>query len=762
MKIMWRLALAICAPLTIVHPAFASCSSGAFSGAEDNVMRAYVAYYGRPADSSGLAYWANRMVLEGGSLDSIIADFGVSKEFTDRYGSLTRTDLVKGIYRQLFGRDPETAGLNYYVGELTAGRRTLQTIALDVLFGAQNEDATIVANRLAAAKNFTSGSVRPGINPGDFDGDAMAAVLASVSDGTLSRDTACGYFDAMLDALGGAFVQTYAVTKTADSGDGACNGDCSLREAVAAANAAGGRTRINLPAGIHALNLGQLFVTGDVHIHGVGAGASIIDGNLTSRLFGLESPTARLVLSRLTLRNGNGDFGGALLNKGTAILDRVTLTGNRARNGGGILNTGSLTGLSLTVSGNQAASLNASTGFGGGLNNESGSYGLFASDVSGNSAPYNGGGIYAAGSGTIVNTLFAGNQSGATGGAIDTIGPLRLVGSIFAGNTGNDGGGLANRTASAVVAVSTSTFEDNVASGQDLGGGGAAFNYHGTLSFTDTTFSRNTAFGEGGGAIETNGALGLTNTLFDGNKAVMHNGALPGNTAPGFGGALLIIAGSTVHVDNGQFRNNIAGNSGGAIYNDRDSQLVITSSQFAANQAQGLFAGGGGYGGAIASEGNVTLSNSTLASNASKEGGGALSTNVGNATISNSTLSNNSSKNGAGAVAYSGTLAVTDTVLGSNTATQWGGGLLNDTAQTTLTRVTLTGNHAFYGGAFSNNNVAGRVSLDGSTINGNTASDGSAFVNFGTVNLRNSTVSGTCNNHATVNNQGGNTIGCSL
>ena len=157
------------------------------------------------------------------------------------------------------------------------------------------------------------------------------------------------------------------------------------------------------------------------HIHGVGAGASIIDRHLTSRLFGLESPTARLVLSRLTLRNGNGDFGGALLNKGTAILDRVTLTGNRARNGGGILNAGSLTGLNLTVSGNQATSLNASTGFGGGLNNESGSYGLFASDVSGNSAPYNGGGIYAAGTGTIVNTLFAGNQSGATGGAIDTI-----------------------------------------------------------------------------------------------------------------------------------------------------------------------------------------------------------------------------------------------------------------------------------------------------------------------------------------------------
>lgn len=724
-------------------------------------MRAYMAYYGRPADSGGLDYWSNRMASEGGSLGSIITAFGVSKEFTDRYGSLSNTDLVKGVYRQLFGRDPEPGGLNYYVGELTAGHRTLQTIALDVLFGAQNEDAAIIANRLGAAKHFTSGSEAPGIDPADFDGDAMAAVLASVFDDMPSQNAACGYFDSMLDALGGVYGQTSTVTKTADSNDGACNGDCSLREAIAAANTSGGRSRIDLPAGVYTLNLGQLLVTGNVHIHGAGAGVSIIDGNQASRLLILDSPSARLVLSRLTLRNGHADFGGALVNRGTAILDRVTLGNNRAWNGGGIINTGSLVGLNLTMSSNQAVSTNGNTGFGGGIwNDEGGGYGLFAGNLSGNVATYNGGAIYGTGKSTVVNSSFSGNQSGGPGGAIDILGELVLVGSAFSGNTGNDGGGLSSRSAGATVTVTTSKFEDNVANGEDMGGGGAIFNYQGTVTLEDTTFSRNKAFGEGGGAIENNGMLNLKNTVFDANSADMHDGSLPGDTAPGFGGALLIIAGSETHIENVQFKNNVAGNSGGAIYNDRDSQLTISSSLFQANQGQGLFAGGGGYGGAIANEGNVTLSDSTVISNTSKEGGGGIHTNIGAATISRCSLSNNNSSNGGGAVAYSGTLTLTDTVLDSNTATTWGGGFLNDSAHTTLTRVEITNNHAHYGGGFSNNNAAGRVSLFESTIRDNVASDGGAFVNFGTLDLTSSTVCGSYNNHALVNDLGGNTTSC--
>ena len=43
---------------------------GTASGyARTYVQKAYVSYYGRPADPAGLAYWAARMDAEGGSLN---------------------------------------------------------------------------------------------------------------------------------------------------------------------------------------------------------------------------------------------------------------------------------------------------------------------------------------------------------------------------------------------------------------------------------------------------------------------------------------------------------------------------------------------------------------------------------------------------------------------------------------------------------------------------------------------------------------------
>jgi CSLREA domain-containing protein len=705
-------------------------------------MRAYIAYYGRPADSGGLTYWADRLTKAGGSVSEIMADFGISKEFTDRYGSLTASALVTSVYRQLFGRNPEQAGLDYWVGELTSGRKTLQTITLEVLFGATGSDASIVSNRLTVAKSFTSGSTLQSGYLAEADGNAMAAILGSVQDDAISANAACIAFDAMLDAQSGSLAGTFAVTTYADRNNGFCGSDCSLREAVAAANSAGARAGITVPAGTYVVSLGPMTVTGDVHIHGTAMDSVVLDGNANSRLFTLEQASARLVLSQLTLRNGKSDYGGAILSKGSVTLDRVTVSSSSARNGGAVLNTGTLTGLGLTLTANKALSIDSSTGFGGGLYNESGTYGLFASQLKGNSATFNGGGVYSAGSGSIINSTFSSNQSGATGGGIDSMGAISIIGTRFTANIGNDGGALSIRELTARVNVTTSIFEDNIANGVDLGGGGGAFNYHGFLSVKDSVFNRNTAYGEGGGAIETNGSLSLTNTALDGNVAKLHSNPLP-DSAPGFGGAVLIIAGSNVTMDAAQFTNNIAGNSGGGIYNDQNTQLTISNSQFTSNTAQGLFAGGGGYGGGIISEGNVSLSGSTFTANTAKVGGGALSTKFGVATISKSTLSGNSSANGGGIVAYSGSLSATDTVISGNSATLNGGGLLNSTAQATLTRATVSSNSAGGGGGASFND-SGTLTIRDSTVNLNKSHGigGGAIETTGTLSMSNCVLDG--------------------
>jgi hypothetical protein len=123
----------------------------------DYVQKVYVAYYGRPADPGGQAYWAGRMDAEGQSPSAIITAFGDSDEFNRRYGGLSSPDLVTRIYQQTLGRSPDPAGLDYYVGELQAGRRTLQSITLDVLNGATTApDSTVVTNKLDVAAYFTA------------------------------------------------------------------------------------------------------------------------------------------------------------------------------------------------------------------------------------------------------------------------------------------------------------------------------------------------------------------------------------------------------------------------------------------------------------------------------------------------------------------------------------------------------------------------------------------------------------------------------
>ena len=72
---------------------------------------------------------------------------------------------------------------------------------------------------------------------------------------------------ASIDTAHGA---TFAVTKTADTNDGTCDSDCSLREAIVAANAAADADTINVPAGAYTLTIAGMLedagATGDLDI----------------------------------------------------------------------------------------------------------------------------------------------------------------------------------------------------------------------------------------------------------------------------------------------------------------------------------------------------------------------------------------------------------------------------------------------------------------------------------------------------------------
>lgn len=119
------------------------------------LQKAYIAYFGRPADTGGLKYWVDG-IHKTGTVDGMVDLFGNSDEYHNLYAHSSSTAVVNSLYQHLFNRDAEVAGLNFWVKNLDAGNVTLAKIAYELVGGAQNSDLTILNEKIAAASMFTA------------------------------------------------------------------------------------------------------------------------------------------------------------------------------------------------------------------------------------------------------------------------------------------------------------------------------------------------------------------------------------------------------------------------------------------------------------------------------------------------------------------------------------------------------------------------------------------------------------------------------
>jgi CSLREA domain-containing protein len=250
-----------------------------------------------------------------------------------------------------------------------------------------------------------------------------------------------------------AATSTFTVNTTDDRvdvapGNGACataNGTCSLRAAIAEANAAAGGADITVPAGTYVLSLstgadaGDLDITKSVTIVGAarqpGAGATTIDGNGTDRILDVAGGT--VTLRGVELRNGHpatGDGGAARVAAGASLVLRDSaIHGNTAERGGGIASDGTLDVATSALYGNQ------STQRGGGIYT-TGSLTVVNTTLSGNSAS-GGGGVSSQGTTTITYATITANQAGGDsgGGVQKSGGTTTITASIVYGNVGKSG-----------------------------------------------------------------------------------------------------------------------------------------------------------------------------------------------------------------------------------------------------------------------------------------------------------------------------------
>ena len=81
------------------------------------LVRLYLAYFNRPPDPSGFAYW-QRQLDAGKGLINAAKKFAESSEFKTKYGTLSNADFIELVYQNVLGRASDSAGKQFWLTRL--------------------------------------------------------------------------------------------------------------------------------------------------------------------------------------------------------------------------------------------------------------------------------------------------------------------------------------------------------------------------------------------------------------------------------------------------------------------------------------------------------------------------------------------------------------------------------------------------------------------------------------------------------------------
>ena len=158
----------------------------AVAASEKQVQELFIAYFGRPADAGGLAYYANALDSGTHMVDDIASGFAGSDEAalvvaleTERY--------VESVYRQAFGREynPQIDS-TFWIDSIDSGEYTKEIAMLSILNGASGSDATAVENKGKVAATYSAAQKS---NKKDYSGSAVDMAKAVLSAVTADTET---------------------------------------------------------------------------------------------------------------------------------------------------------------------------------------------------------------------------------------------------------------------------------------------------------------------------------------------------------------------------------------------------------------------------------------------------------------------------------------------------------------------------------------------------------------------------------------------
>lgn len=86
----------------------------------DSIMRLYSAYFLRVPDEGGFSFWMTEYSTGGWSLPAMSTFFSQSPEFQEMYGNVSDAEFINLIYNNIFGRQADEGGRDYWLGRMQA------------------------------------------------------------------------------------------------------------------------------------------------------------------------------------------------------------------------------------------------------------------------------------------------------------------------------------------------------------------------------------------------------------------------------------------------------------------------------------------------------------------------------------------------------------------------------------------------------------------------------------------------------------------
>lgn len=351
----------------------------------NDVQKLYLAYFGRPADPSGLTFWTSG----NATLQQVSNAFSTSTEYLSTFAGLNNDAIVNAIYQNSFGHAPDIGGLRFWSDAISKGTLSVGDAARQIVNNTGVSDTAIVTAKVTAAAAFTT---QVGSTVADTLGyvgtTAVAAAKAWLLTVVDTTTATAAIVPATLAAsvasvaVGSSAGQTFTLTTGIDTVTGTSGND-TITNGTISTGALSALDNIDGGAGTDTLKIadtGNIAVPATATVKNVETvnltSAGTVSGNVSgwtglttltvSEIGGTNTGITAATTTAVTLTDSGQAAGAIAINGGSSVT--VTSTSTGATGSGGTITVGAATAATGAVSVTRSESATGASHTAGAIN----------------------------------------------------------------------------------------------------------------------------------------------------------------------------------------------------------------------------------------------------------------------------------------------------------------------------------------------------------------------------------------------------------